>query len=64
MKDINTVNKFLVAANGQDSVMMLKPPAACQPLSKDEALIHAAWIVALVNDRARFDEILAAVEES
>lgn len=54
------VNEFVVAATGAEDVVIMRLPAGA--LSKDQALALAAWLVAVAGDRARFNEVLDAVE--
>lgn len=56
------INEFAVAAclTQPKTIRILAPPV--ENLSHDRALALAAWIVAIVNDRERFDRLLAEVE--
>jgi hypothetical protein len=45
--DSDTVNKHMVAIR-PDGVYILNPP--CGPISKDDAITLAAWLVALAGD--------------
>lgn len=59
--EIDTFNKQIIGVNGEDIVVML--PA--QRMSKTEALLHAAWLVALADDsddNAEFKRVLDAVQ--
>lgn len=47
MKPIDTTNKFLVASTINNIVSLLNPPAPRQALTSDEALVLAAYLVAL-----------------
>jgi hypothetical protein len=58
---IDTTNKFLVS-DYRDQVVLLNPPVPRQMLSIDDALLLAAWLVAIAGERKRFLEVLAAVE--
>ena len=56
-------NDQMVGVQG-DYIVVLFPK---QRMTKDEALIHAAWLVALADetsDHSRFREILEAVEST
>jgi hypothetical protein len=55
---INTTNKFLIAKRG-DNVVFLRPLP--QQLSEDDALLVAAYIVAMCSDDERFKAVLQAV---
>jgi hypothetical protein len=55
-------NEFVVSATGAEDVVILRPPTGA--LSKDQALALAAWLVAVAGDRARFNQILDAVEST
>ncbi len=46
MEHTDTVNKFLVGARG-DELVLLKPPSPGESISKADALLLAAWLVAL-----------------
>lgn len=59
--EVDTFNKFLVASNG-DGVTFLRPLP--QRLSADDALLLAAYIVAIVADEDKWKAILTAVESS
>jgi len=51
-------NKWLVGSNG-DSIVILNPPSR---LTKEEALVLAAWLVALADPAGEdFTEIMEAV---
>ena len=56
-----TANDQMVGVQG-DYIVVLAPK---QRMTKDEALTHAAWLVALADDtigHAKFRKILEAVE--
>jgi hypothetical protein len=52
-------NSFLVAVQG-DNIVMFNPPRG--PISKEQALNLAAWLVALADTEDKFDRVLAAVQ--
>jgi hypothetical protein len=54
---IETTNDQLVALHG-DKIIVMRPKFEMSP---DEALRHAAWLIAVVGDEERFKEILQAV---
>ena len=59
---IDTTNYQLVGSNGAVIIVM----APKQRMTKQEALVHAAWIVALADDKpddegSQFTEALRAV---
>lgn len=58
VEQIETVNDHLVGVQG-DKVVMVLPPIA--PMSHEEALRLAAWIVAITDDYDRFEAILDAI---
>lgn len=53
-------NKFGLGSNGTGGVVFLAPVPRI--LSEDDALLLAAWLVAIVGEHERFTRILAAVE--
>jgi hypothetical protein len=57
LKKRDVTNHQLVAAN-QGKIVIAKPK---QVMTKQEALIHAAWIVALADDKDEFERILEDV---
>jgi hypothetical protein len=57
---IDPTNKHCVAVMG-DGIVILNPP---RTLGKREALVFAAWIVALVCDDELWSETLFAVTNS
>lgn len=63
MAEIDTTNKFMVAmkgvGSGEEQYLIMNPPRG--PISKDDALLLAAWICAIVADDDRFTEITNAV---
>ena len=50
-------NQQLVAAN-KGNIVIAKPKHV---MTKQEALVHAAWIVALADDKDEFERILEDV---
>ncbi len=59
MSEIDTTNKHLVGVQGE-SIVIMNPPR--WPMSKDDALTFAAWIVTLADDHEAFSDHLAAVQ--
>lgn len=58
--EIDTTNKFIVAAQG-DAIRVMRPHMATA-MSKDDALNLAAWLVALADPGGeRFAQVLVAV---
>jgi len=57
---IDTINRHGVGVMG-DGIVILNPP---RTLSKREALVFAAWIVALVGDDDLWDATRFAVEST
>lgn len=58
--EIDTSNSQLVGVLGDDIVVMMPQ----QRMTKFEALLHAAWLVALADDNGDFTDILQAVERT
>lgn len=58
MPEIDTMNRFMVGIQG-GNIIVMRPPIA--PISKADALILAAHLVAMADDRDEFPAILAAV---
>lgn len=61
--DIDTTNKFMVAVQGDDVVMLKPLPPRMSP---DDALLLAAYLVALAEYRAnhQFQAVLDAVQNT
>lgn len=58
---LDVMNRFVVAATGDGHVLIMHPPRG--PISSDDALLLAAWLVAVsLEPRERFLEVLDAVE--
>ena len=61
---MDTMNKFLVSRQGE-FVLMLNPPKMGEPFSKQDALLFAAWLVAIsAPDNDEFENILRAVKST
>lgn len=60
--DLDVTNKYLVAAAGPN-IVILNPPRS---LSVDDAMVFAAWIVALAEYRAKtpFSDVLDKVQST
>jgi hypothetical protein len=59
--ELNVTNHFVVVWEGDGRVAIWNPPRG--PMSPDDALLLAAWLVAVSSrPRERFLEILDAVE--
>lgn len=59
-------NRCAVAMDSQGSVMLMNPGASIA-MSKEQALVHAAWLVAMADRSENFEEfrrILKAVLEA
>lgn len=58
---MDTANKFLVGVRG-DKIAMLDPPRG--EMSKDDALLLAAWLVTLADDEKpyKFLNLIAAIQ--
>jgi hypothetical protein len=64
MPEVNTFNRWMVGAIG-DRLSMLRPPLAGELMEKDDALVLAAWLVALADpDGRKFREVLEAVQNT
>lgn len=55
---MNTFNKFMVSV-GQNEIVFLRPVP--QKISKEDALLLAAWLVALADDDNQFDNVRTEV---
>jgi hypothetical protein len=55
---IDTTNKFLIAKRGEDFIFLRPLPSQ---LSEDDALLVAAYIVAMCADTERWKDVLQAV---
>ncbi len=64
MPNVDTTNKFLVTCGGR-GIQILNPPLGGN-LSADDALLFAAYLVALAEHAASHDfpEVLAAVQNA
>lgn len=65
--EVNTLNRYGVTRaypRGRASICFLAPPLPEQILGIDEALVLAAYIVAIVADEARWRHVLEAVQEA
>jgi hypothetical protein len=58
MNQINTFNKFIVGRRGE---FVRIERLIAKELSTEDALLLAAWIVAIVGDREQFDRVYEAV---
>lgn len=59
---IDTTNKFMVGIQG-GNVTILFPPSG--PITKDEALVFAAWVVTLAGaTNEQFEAVLDEVQSS
>lgn len=63
MSEIHTENKFMVGGQGHN-VVIANPPKA--PLSADEALALAAWLVCMaeIHTETKFEDVLNAVQNA
>ena len=59
--EIDTTNKFFVASDGRGIVFLRPLP---QRLGHDDALLLAAYLVAMVADSDRWERVLKAVEST
>lgn len=62
--EIDTTNTFCVSVRSNGDRIAFFPPN--HPISPDEALVFAAWLVALAEPNAsfKFDEALEAVQST
>lgn len=59
---MDTFNKHMVGVQG-DNIVIVSPPRA--PMSKTDALLFAAWIVALADDdETGFQKALEAIRNT
>ena len=58
---IDTMNKFLVASRGKE-ICIMRPPLSY--ISEDDALNLAAYLVSIVGDDDRWEEVLKAVQNT
>lgn len=58
---MDTTNDFLVSMRGEAIIIMLAPRV---PITKEEALRLAAYLVAMADDKNEFPEILKAVQNT
>jgi hypothetical protein len=56
---MDTENKYMVGVRGSQIAFVRGIPAT---MPKDEALLFAAWIVALADDGEKFNKVLAEVQ--
>lgn len=62
---IDTANHASVALTGDGRLRVLNPAYLTQPLTPDEALVVASWLVALADPSGqRFAAILKEVQET
>lgn len=61
MAEIDTTNKFLVSKSDGGFVFLRPLP---QRMSDDDALLLAAYLVAMVADSDKWEAVLTAVENS
>ena len=61
-EEIDTMNRFGVGVQG-DGVVIVMPPRGI--ISKDDAILLAAWLVALADPlEDRFEKVLHAIQSS
>lgn len=58
---MDTFNQFLVGVRA-DKIHIMSPPK--REITKDEALMLAAWLVVLADDDEKFPSILEAVQNT
>ena len=65
MTTADTTNYHLVSAIGDGQVVIINPPKPMVAMTKDHALVFAAWIVALAEEQdGDFGEVLRAVQSA
>lgn len=60
MSEVDTTNKFLVSLAAGNNIIFLKPLP--QKMSYNDALLLSAYIVSIVADDEKWEEILTAVQ--
>jgi hypothetical protein len=61
-RPIDTANRFLVGGSADGHrIVIVGLPSLRPHLTHEHALTLAAWLVAMVGDRERFDRILDAI---
>lgn len=61
-EDIDTTNKFLIAGQSGLEIVFLRPVP--QRLTRADAILLAAWIVAITGDEDAFKRVLQAVHNA
>lgn len=59
VEDVNTINDHMVGVQGDD-IVFLNPPIK---ITKERALVLAAWIVSLADDNDDFGIVIEAVQK-
>lgn len=57
--DVNTMNEHMVGVQG-DFIVFLNPPAK---ITKERAIVLAAWILTLADDNDEFGIVIEAVQK-
>jgi hypothetical protein len=57
--EIDTFNKHMVGVQGGNIVVLMPPHG---PMTKQEAMVFAAWLVTLADHDEQFPKVLAAVQ--
>lgn len=61
--EIDATNEHMVSVNGKGEILLLNPPVA--PLTRERALVLAAWIVTLCDPAGKsFSEYTDAVQNT
>lgn len=64
MDERETGNKYLIALKGDD-LIFINPPMRGQVISKQDALLLAAWLVAMAEgEEGEFQRVLEAVQNT
>jgi len=61
MEPVDTLNRWMIGRRVDGTLTIARPPSR---LTQDEALVFAAYLVAMVCDEGRWQEVQKAVEEA
>ena len=61
-RPVDTTNIYIVSSVAGGRILIANPPRS--PMDKNTALGLAAWLVAMVGDDERWDEVLKAVQNT
>lgn len=57
----DVTNRCAVAMDSQGTVMLMNPGASIS-MTKEQALVHAAWIVAIVDHSENYEDFRSALK--